>query len=387
MQKIRFLSFLVAVASMSLGITSLFAQEAKPEGETTAQPVASTQEEKKVEVVGYNKGFFIQSADEKFRMVVGGYIQGLFEGRVVENGNDTDTIRVRRARLKWSGHMFTKKAQYALEYDFSSSKLLDGFLQLTHSDPLKFRVGQYYVPFNLEGVTSSSNLQFVDRSILQAAFGIADEREPGTGFNGSLMDKKVEYDVGLFNGEGLNTTNSNNEFRYAGRVVYNVAGHHGTEFSDTKQSEEPNMAIAVGGMFNDTQDIPSGATAPIGEKKVGSFTGDVAAKYRGLGFHTGFLYQHINPDTGASVDDKGWLAQIGYFVIPKHLEVAGRVAQLYAESTKDKGEYTFGLNYFIHSGHQMKFQFDYSALTEDNGVSATDNRLDHRVRAQLQFKI
>ncbi|HLG18591.1 MAG TPA: porin [Bdellovibrionota bacterium] len=353
-------------------------EEQKPEAAAPAPKVS--------DIVGYDKGFYIQSADGKFKLVTGGYIQGAFNGQIAESGSETDTFRIRRARLKWYGHLFSKNVQYQAEYDFSSSKNLSTYLQLVHSDPFKVRVGQWKVPFNLEGIASGSVQQFVDRSIAHSFFGVPDEREIGFGFNGTLMDKWLEYEVAAMNGEGINTLNQNNEFRYVGRLVANLKGHHGLEFCDTKNSDEPNVAFAVAGMYNDTLD-PSTGTPPTDEMKVTSITADLSAKFRGFGAHGAFYYMNTKPDAGGSTHDKGFLAQGGYFVMPEKLELGARIARVFVDGGGDTGEYTLGLNYYMFKAHHVKFQFDYSALTTEDGVAAGDDRLDHRVRAQLQVKI
>jgi phosphate-selective porin len=355
--------------------------------EETPAPEAAPSEPKVSDIVGYDKGFYIMSPDKRFKMTMGGYIQGLFSAAFIDDAGDTDTFRVRRARLKWFGHLYSEDIQYQLEYDFTGSdpsgKLLSTYLQLVHSPAFKARVGQWKVPFNLEGMSSGSTLQFVDRSIAHAFFGIIpDERETGFGFNGELMDKKIEYELSAFNGEGINTLNENNEFRYIGRFTYNLMGHHGLEFSDTKQSETPNVALAVAAFYNDTPDA-----AGTDEEKITSLATEVAAKYKGFGGYGAFYYKHTDPDAATSADDTGFLVQGGYFFIPKIFEAGLRFAQVYPDGGSTRAEYTLGMNYYIHDGHRVKFQFDYGALMTEDGVVAGDDRLDHLVRAQLQVKI
>ena len=98
-----------------------------------------------------------------------------------------------------------------------------------------------------------------------------------------------------------------------------------------------------------------------------------------------FLFQNINPDIAAKHRDTGFVAQLGYFVIPNKLELAGRVAHIFTGN--DKCEATFGTNYYIMGGNHVKLQLDYSALKTQNGIAAGDDRLDHRVRAQFQIRI
>jgi phosphate-selective porin OprO and OprP len=370
-----------------------FAEEATPPATATETKAAETKVEAKQEsaIAGYDKGFFIQSSDEKYKLKVTGYIQALFDGKIIEGAADTDTINTKRARLKFSGHMFSKNVQYEIEYDFAKMAMLESMIQLVHCEAFKFRAGQFHVPFSFEQASSTATLQFVDRSAAYTYFGVPDQREPGFGFAGELADKKFEYDVGVFTGEPINGVNQNNEFRYAGRFVFNAMGNHGLDYSDTKDSQDPQVAFGVGGMFNDTPDpatIVAPATTPSAEIQKTSLTTDASVKYRGLGLHGAYFYQHNNPDFLATSNDHGFLAQVGYFVLPKTLEVAARTSQIFrGGTTKDRQEYTGGVNYYIYGGHQVKLQMDYGALIEKDGIAAGNKRLDHQVRAQLQVKI
>ncbi len=386
------------LAGLGLFVSPLLARAEEP---AAAAPTTETKPEVKSEAkiedyVGYDKGFYIQSADGKFRLLTTGYIQEQFSALFKESAIDDYNIKVRRARLKFSGNLFSKDVQYELEYDFSTSKLLNAFGQLVHCDAFKFRFGQYYVPFDFENQASSSNLQFIERSISNAFFGIAEQREPGLGANGVFGDKKWEYDIGMFNGEGINTNNANKSFRYAGRMVYNIAGHHGYEYADIKPSDTPQIAFGTAAMYNDTPDaatIPVGGTVAAFDKVVTSLTGDLSAKYRGLDASGEFLFQRTNPETGSPTNggaktyDKGWVVQGGYMLMPETLEVAARVAHVYVDSGKDLGEYTAGLNYYIYGGHRVKFQVNYSLLTTEDGIAVGNDRLDHQALAQLQLKI
>jgi phosphate-selective porin len=337
------------------------------------------------DVVGYNKGFYIQSPDQNYKLKVNGYVQGLAFWQMVDGGANQDTFRVRRARLKFSGNIYDKALGYEVEYDFAAPKLTNAFIQYACPETDRWvRIGQYKVPFNFEGLASASALQFVDRSIAASFFGIPDQREPGVGLGGSFADKMIEYNFGIFNGEGINTVNANNEFRYALRVVANLMGKHGYDYSDTKGSEEAQVALGVAAMYNDTPGYAAAATAL--DKQVSSFTGDLGVKYMGFSGHLDGFYQTTSPTTGTDTDDTGLLAQVGYFLMPNELELAARLAMVFPDAGGDQGEYTGGLNYYF-DGHNVKIQADYSALTTEDGISAGNDRFDNRVRLQVQVKL
>ncbi len=90
----------------------------------------------------------------------------------------------------------------------------------------KFRVvfGQYKVPFGRQQMTSSGNQQFVDRSL------VADEyergRDIGVSVQGAVWSNKIEYRVGMFNGNGLNRpSNDNDKFQYNARLMWQPNGN------------------------------------------------------------------------------------------------------------------------------------------------------------------
>src|SRR5262249_16330323 len=150
--------------------------------------------------------------------------------------------------------VFSKNIQYTLEYDFAASSLRSTYLQLVHCDALKFKVGNFKVPFDLEALVSGSEQQFVDRSIVYTYFGIPDQREVGATLTGEVADKLIEYEVGAFNGEGNNKINANQSVRWSGRLNFRVAGTKGYEYADTKNSSDPQVMFGVSGMFNNTPD-------------------------------------------------------------------------------------------------------------------------------------
>ncbi len=345
---------------------------------TTPEPVKAAAD------VGYKGGFYIKDQDGDFSLKTGGYIQGLFLTEIFDAATpDTYTFRVRRARLKFKGNVFSPEVIYQLEYDFVSPKLLSTFVGYKPNDDVKITAGQFKVPFNFEGRSSSSTLQFVDRSLLHATFGVPDEREIGLGVYLSWLEKMIEAELGIFNGDGLTTANVDDKFRYAGRIILNIMGHHGYKFSDTKHSDEPHLAFAVGGFYNET---PEAAPA-TGNVETAQLTGDVSLKYNGLGGHAAVIYRNNKPDSAANTDDVGWLAQAGYFFIPNKFEAALRAVNIYPEGGADLGEYSVVLNFFAFGNHKVKLQGEYSLLTTDDGVAVGDDALDHRGRVQLQVKL
>lgn len=100
-------------------------------------------------------------------------------------------FRIRRLRLVWDGNAFRPWFLYYVQLSAdngSDLQLLDTYFDTAF--PTKYgqilvpRVGQYKVPFNREELTSSADLQLVERSILNEQFQLG--RDIGTALYGLL---------------------------------------------------------------------------------------------------------------------------------------------------------------------------------------------------------
>ncbi len=397
-----------AKASIPSGKISVSKTEAPPpaplsnqiKDEVKAEVKAEKKEEKKEEKkgiqAGYKKGFYIQSADEKYKLVIGGYTQFDFDFDRVE-GENKFGFRIRRARLSFSGNIATKKLTYKLQVDFVKFKtelLLDAYMNYRIlGDSLEVRYGQQTVPWIRQNIISSSNLEFLDRSVATTEFtnvqdtdsdgdGLPDKqtrngRDIGIMLHGREVNKKLEYQAGFFNGSGTNTTNFNNSFLYTGRVVYNFLGDAGYEEGDYDFTQSPAFYFGASGNFN---------TRDLTEDKITMLGSETGLKYKGFAAQGEFFFRHNNPNdaTLTSKNDYGYYAQAGYFAIPKRLEFAVRASQIFFEGLQnDKAEFQIGVNGFVYGKH-VKLQSDYSVLP-NNTKEGVETSQRWRLRLQTKF--
>jgi phosphate-selective porin len=121
---------------------------------------------------------FLRSADDNFRLELGGRLQVDFQA--AEDGTRTLTgqflssqFLIRRARVdvdaifyKW----IRAKIQSELTEGNNSStnlSLKDAYIDLTFLPELHFRAGQFHVPFSLEEYGASDNfIDFIERSLV-----------------------------------------------------------------------------------------------------------------------------------------------------------------------------------------------------------------------------
>ncbi|HYG63332.1 MAG TPA: hypothetical protein VEL74_12175, partial [Thermoanaerobaculia bacterium] len=175
------------------------------------------------------------------------------------------------------------------------------------------------------------------------------------------------------------SANDNDKFQYNARVTFQPFGDVKYSEGDFESSDRPLFAIAGQYESNDRQ----GATTSndIDKEIVG---GDVVFKYKGLFAFAEYFAGTNDPETGIDVDDEGWNAQLGYFVIPQKLEIAGRYAVLDRNADRDDDEQEergIALGYFFNK-HPHKLQLDYRQL-ENKATDATDDEL--RLQYQIIF--
>ncbi len=143
--------------------------------------------------------------------------------RYTQTDEDINGFRIRRARAGLKGEIL-KKINYALQIDASKSPvLLDAKVEITFSPYARLAFGQFKVPFSLENLTSSSALDTINRS--QTVENLCPGRDIGTqgrdiGVSLSGKFSRIEYNLGVFNGEGTNRADTNEKKDLVARLGF-----------------------------------------------------------------------------------------------------------------------------------------------------------------------
>jgi phosphate-selective porin OprO and OprP len=366
------------------------------QAEVPASVEATPKKEEAPKNTGYDKGFFIQSSDGKYRLNFNGYIQTLFEYDRTK-GDNIVGFRIQNARVTFSGHLATPKLTYKLQLNFAKFKdglLLDAWMQYRFNQALELRFGQQDVPWIRQAIISSSNLQFVDRSLATIEFlnvmdtdtngdGVADKqirdgRDIGLVVQGTPFNKKVEYNVGFFNGSGTNSTNFNNSLLYTGRAVYNIIGDYGYEEGDYNYSDTPQAFFGGSGNYN---------VRDFTDRKITQFGSETGLKYKGFSAQGEFFFRHSTTGntTLGTANDYGYYAQLGYFAVPKRLEFSARSSQVFLQGIQnDKAEFNFGITGYPLRNKFLRLQSDYSVLPV-NTKQGVDTSQRFRLQVQTKF--
>lgn len=350
--------------------------------------------------IGYKKGFYFQTHDGKFSMKTNGRIQFRYSFEDFDRKDDDSSFRLRRARIKWTGHAY-KDFKYKIELALRSSgtkdgskgvELIDWWADYTRYPFANIRFGQWKVPFNRQRVVSSENLQLIDRSV--ANFEFALNRQIGVQGFGKLFNKRLEYYFGFFNGNNRNESrNDNNEHMFLFRTSYNLLGGYGKGISEVESdiaySEKPLAHISGAIAFDSTEDVTLDVeglvvAVPPSEADRTSIVVEYGFKYKGFSAIGEYYWRKTHGIADTNIIDQGFFAQAGYFLIPKKFEVTGRYSlvdfddELKADATR---ETTFGLNWFF-AEHKSKLQFNATRI--DNEKPGPDD-IDYKYRFQYQL--
>ncbi len=338
------------------------------------------------------------------------HIQGRLGARFTYNGlegaADNDTFSVSRGELRIDGHTLKKKLKFGFEMNLATrnststaavctnagcttttnavtsgttsglATLNDYYVDYVPYDFFGIRVGQFKVPYLHQQLTSSTKQQFVDRSLATGFFDFG--RDLGVDFHGAIWPDGMQYDVFLMNGDGANTINRNQGLMIGTRLNMPILGEYQYSESDVGNSQTPNFGMGLAYVFNEGASAIQGGTIAA-NAKASHGTLDAGFKYRGFSAQAAAMMSRSHE--GTKHTNWGYNGQVGYFVIPTHLEVIGRTnATIFTDAVANQYEHAVGLNYFV-AGHGIKFQLDYSLLMNNRGL----NLNDHRVRTQMNL--
>jgi len=114
---------------------------------------------------------------EDYSLNLAGQLQAGWSYSSVENGDDTNSFEIPRARLAFTGHAISKDLTYRLMLDGTDTDgaLKDGWAQWAFSKSsggnLSLRMGQGLSGYGLESTSSETGLFFVERSTSSRTFG------------------------------------------------------------------------------------------------------------------------------------------------------------------------------------------------------------------------
>lgn len=332
-----------------------------------------------------------QTRDGKYSLDIGFRFQTRFTYKDKDedfNEQDITDIDLRRARLNFSGNIYSKDLNYYVEIDADSYEvnMRDYYIYWTPLKELNTKIGYFKVPAGRQWNSTGFKLLLQDRSI--ATDNFKQDRDYGLDIYGQPFDSHMEYHAAVFQGAGSNPNktygkdeNIDNELMYVLSARYNPFGIYDYyDETDLKYSEKFKATMGVSATYNAKQKDKKLANT---DTILGG--ADIGMRYRGFTWDSEYYIEKNDPEgDGDSITSDGVHSQAGYFVLPKKLEVAARYAVFDPnEDTPDdvQTEYTVGINYYMR-GHRQQIQTDVGHFVTE---TTTEDKNETRIRLQYQM--
>jgi phosphate-selective porin OprO/OprP len=305
------------------------------------------------------KSFFATASRQ---MQLSGYTQVRFQS--FKEAGKNDGFDIRRARVDLKGSV-TPYFLYRLQADLSDKpKMIDAYAEIRLADYFSITVGQFKVPFSLENLASSNKLEMIDRSqVVEALSGRGKDvignqngRDIGIQISGTFLKINdlplIEYRFGVFNGSGINITDTANKAKdVAGRLLFT-----------------PIKGFSFGGGFYNGW---AKAVKP-----------DVAGKSQSrnrLGLELSYVTtrfslksEYISGKDGKT-NRAGWYIQSGYFLIPQKLQVLGKYDVFDPNTSATDNiatNYVVGANYNFNNWSRLQ---TFYTIRQEEGKAVDNN--------------
>ncbi len=248
----------------------------------------------------------------------------------------------------------------------NNSHLRDMWIQYTDLPyGIKIKAGQFKVPFSEEHLTPTTKLDTIQKAEVVAS--LCSFRDIGVQISGDTLDKKVNYALGVFNGNNINTTDNNDQKDIIGRVVVSPFKGDGGSLDG--------LSFGVSAQGGRQPNSTSGGIAYAGDRtRVGGlikYVGKAADKNFKL--QSEYIYQSRDQqDTGACYKSQGWYVLTTYDLTDKWQPVYKyEVYDPDEKATGDKRKTnTLGINYFFNK--HTKLQLNYRNLKYPNSKGGNE---------------
>lgn len=343
----------------------------------------------------------VRPAGREPTLSLGGLLQ--VQGEVGDRGdsrftNNNDRVYLRRARLNATGK-FLEEFDFRVELDLAGSlsnsgalraQMTDGFINWNRYPAAIVKVGQFKTPFGFEQLFADSRLVTMERSLVNDRLTLS--RQLGVQLGGDLLEKRLSYAVGAFNGNGVNNNfNDNDRFLVVGRLS-------GSAWQGKLFGQTASLSVGANTFRSTDTNIPLGAefafdSTPASAEHDNIFAGDRVGtgldsqlKIGPLELWVELLDSRFEPTSRrprAEVESRGGYAQASYFVLSDRLQLALKAETFDPRDDLEGDEtdtWTLGAAWFFKS-HDLKLMLN---LLESE-LPGADSQTKVLVRLQAIF--
>ncbi len=300
---------------------------------------------------------------------------------------------IRKHWFYWIGGNFAPSQVDANQSPSSTAAVYDGFVGYQWSPHRQLYVGEYNAPVTMENVTSSRWLDFMERALSVRTLATPTNKEIGITYWGATAEgaAPLEYQVGIFGGDGMNRPNVDNRVDGMARILYRplasakdqpiqrlhvgISGRGGSRDDDYVNYDAPALSTPGGYAFWSPVYTAAPGTEihvlPAGNQFVGAL--EAYVPFERFDFKGELIYINEERREAAASDRKatlrkgrldgfGGYAQVSYWPLGKP-RVNGNPAGRYfgLRPPKDRGnEHPFGLQLALRA-ELMRLSYDANA--------------------------
>ena len=223
--KVKHLVLVIAAMAFT---TTIYAQS---EGISTQDEVKALQE-RVAELEKQKTGDKIKSF-AKEHLSLSGYLQTGFEWN--EASDPTTSFYIRRARVSLTGNFLQEKLDFRLQVDMAGQpKICDLYIRYKPFNALNAQLGQFKLPFAMENeLCGPTSFEFIEYSYLTVYLtrnnskydGVPSSTGRGMGAQlyGGFIKRDgysiLNYNIGIYNGSGINTKDNNSSKDAIARLI------------------------------------------------------------------------------------------------------------------------------------------------------------------------
>ncbi|MBE2279192.1 MAG: hypothetical protein IAE91_02285 [Ignavibacteriaceae bacterium] len=274
-------------------------------------------------------------------------------GVVVRFGSELQSERIsgnngfefRAVRLRVGGEI-SEDAGYFIQTSFIGSPiLLDARIYFQLSPGQFLDAGVFKAPFSREVLISTSDIDFVDRSVVTR---LAPNRQLGVQFRGNLPGTAINFNAGVFNGNRFsNEGNDNNKMMYVSRVSYTP------KLPGNKNSFE--IALNFAYSEDKSVDIPGISNSFEGKRIL--FGSDTRLVFNNFLFTAEMIFGNFEPVGNSNFKPKSYQVTAGYKFNEK-IEVLIRKQEFNSDTFSPWiNQNILGVNYIINDYSQIQFNY------------------------------
>lgn len=324
--------------------------------------------------VQYQNGFIIGGWEDDFGLKVNGRIEPRYEYRSSDSAEDTSSFYLRRARLDFQGHVYEPRLTFRVMAEFArTASLRDGWINYSWRREFGLRVGQMTVPFQRQRAISGSRQHFTERGQPSEAFGVPGGYDIGVMLHGTGPERRWRYGVGIFDGSGRNTKESNSSGNLvSGRVSRAIAGQLTADESDLARSASPQVAVGAGLQGATKNELRDWSLDRSDDREADflAATADIHLAWKGFSAAFDYYLRRVFPEATGDYTGDGFLVTAGYLFPGGRFEPVLRYSDLSLDrkdpSTRAK-EVGAGLNVY-HRGNNFKTRINYFRQDQSGSI-------------------